>query len=80
MIIQVAVVAPVNSPETFQPAVLSPVNVGVQEVVTGLEPPVPCVVAGVPTIETFFKLTGSVSLKVNLQLSHPMLHLMAYYW
>lgn len=63
MIIQVAVVAPVNSPETFQPAVLSPVNVGVQEVVTGLEPPVPCVVAGVPTIETFFKLTGSVSLK-----------------
>jgi len=54
VIIQVAVVAPVNSPETFQPAVLSPVNVGVQEVVTGLEPPVPCVVAGVPTIETFF--------------------------
>jgi hypothetical protein len=37
--------------------------VGVQDVVIGLEPPVPCVVAGVPTIETFFKLTGSMSLK-----------------
>ena len=39
------------------------IKLGVQDVADGLVPPVPCVVVGVPTIETFFKLTGSVSLK-----------------